>query len=220
MNGLLSLILVLLLVPVLSHHGVSISSVTAKYFHLMCSAILLSYFLALLSLMLSWRADPTSLTTKGNVWNPLVNLFHGRQLNPTLLGANLKLQTFRCSMIGLALLNTLLVTEATLAKGVNPTVIIAASFQVLYAMDAMYYEDCYFYSHDSLYSGYGWSLISSYLTFPFLPTLATRYLVAASPSLPAPALVAVALTNLLGHWVYRSSENQRCQLARDPQHPR
>merc|ERR1712127_662316 len=83
----------------------------------------------------------------------------------------------------------------------------------------MYYEDCYFYSHDSLYSGYGWSLISSYLTFPFLPTLATRYLVAASPSLPAPALVAVALTNLLGHWVYRSSENQRCQLARDPQHP-
>merc|ERR1712037_655102 len=89
----------------------------------------------------------------------------------------------RCSMIGLALLNALLVAEASMATEINPTVVIAATYQILYAMDAMFYEECYFYSHDSLYSGYGWSLISSYLTFPFLPTLVTRYLVGVSPSL-------------------------------------
>ena len=87
-------------------------------------------------------------------------------------------------------------------------------------MDAMYYEECYFYSHDSLYSGYGWSLISSYLTFPFLPTLVTRYLVGVSPSLPWTALAAITAMNLLGYYIYRSSENQRCQLAKDPAHPR
>ena len=204
MNGFQSLILVLLSVPVLVHHGISLAPITAKYFHLMCGAILLSYAQALFSLLLSWGSDPLALSSKGNTSNPLVNLYHGRQLNPSLLGANLKLQTFRCSMIGLALLNTILVTEAALAKGaVNPTVVIAATFQILYALDAMFYEDCYFYSHDSLYSGYGWSLISSYLTFPFLPTLVTRYMVASSPSLSWPALAAIAAMNLLGYYIYR-----------------
>ena len=41
-------------------------------------------------------------------------------------------------------------------------------------MDAMWYEAYYFYSADYLNSGTGLSLISSYLTFPFLPTLITR----------------------------------------------
>ena len=49
--------------------------------------------------------------------------------------------------------------------------------QVLYAMDALYHEHFYFHSTDYLQSGYGWSLASSYLTFPFLATLATRYTV-------------------------------------------
>lgn len=219
MNGFQSLVVVLLMVPTLHYHGFKLHRVSAKYFQLMCSAILLSYAQAAFSLLLSHGADPTTLSAKGNTANPLVNLFHGRQLNPTFVGANLKLQTFRFSMIGLALLNTLLVSEAFLTKEINPTVVIAATYQILYAMDAMYYEDCYFYSHDSLYSGYGWSLISSYLTFPFLPTLVTRYLVAASPTLPWPALAAITALNLLGYYIYRSSESQRCQLARDPAHP-
>jgi len=219
MNGFQSLLLVLALVPTLTYHGVDLGKITAKYFHLMCATILLSYCQAIVSLALSHGADPASLSAKGNTGNPLVNLFHGRQLNPTLLGANLKLQTFRCSMIGLALLNTLLVAEASMATQINPTVVIAATYQILYAMDAMYYEECYFYSHDSLYSGYGWSLISSYLTFPFLPTLVTRYLVGVSPSLSWTALAAISAMNLLGYYIYRSSENQRCQLAKDPAHP-
>lgn len=221
MNGFQSLVLVLGLVPVLHYHGVSLSWVTSKYFQLMCAAILLSYLQALLSLLLShvWPSLPKHFSVKGNTCNPLVNLFHGRELNPVLCGVDMKLQTFRCSMIGLALLNTLLVTEATLAKGLNPTVVIAATFQVLYAMDAMFYEECYFYSHDSLYSGYGWSLISSYLTFPFLPTLVTKYLVFTWPHLDWSLLCGIAAINLLGYYIYRSSENQRCQLARDPNHP-
>lgn len=219
MNGFQSLLLVLCLVPILVYHGFPLTTVTTKYFHLLCSAILLSYLQALFSLVLSYRAEPDKLSTKGNTGNPLVNLFHGRELNPSLGGANIKLQTFRCSMIGLAVLNTVLVWDSSIGRAVSPTVVIAAAFQVLYAMDAMYYEECYFYSHDSLHSGYGWSLISSYLTFPFLPTLVTKHLVAASPSLPLPALAAIAATNLLGYCIYRGSENQRCQLARDPTHP-
>ena len=50
-------------------------------------------------------------------------------------------------------------------------------------MDAMWYEAYYFYSADYLNSGTGLSLISSYLTFPFLPTLITRQVTNQRPGL-------------------------------------
>ena len=79
-------------------------------------------------------------------------------------------------------------------------------------MDAMWYEENYFQSHDYLNSGFGWSLISSYLTFPFLPTLTTRYLLA-RPA-PHPAWIAAAvIINLIGYTIYRSSESERCSTA-------
>ena len=46
-------------------------------------------------------------------------------------------------------------------------------------MDALYFEEYYFFSHDAMNNGYGFSLISSYLCFPFLPTLITKYMIRA-----------------------------------------
>jgi len=150
-----------------------------------------------------------------------IDLYHGRELNPTFLGCNMKLQTFRFSMICLAFLNVSMVTDSVLNNGgkINPAVTIAATLQVLYAMDAMFFEEYYFYSHDYLNSGYGWSMISSYLTFPFLPTLITRYTIYRSPEVEWYYLILIGLLNMLGYIIYRSSENQRCELAKNPANP-
>lgn len=75
--------------------------------------------------------------------------------------------------------------------------------QVVYAMDAMFFEEYFFQSHDAMNSGFGWSLVSSYTYFPFLPTLTTLYLVQAAPALPWYYLVAIGLMNLLGYVIYR-----------------
>ena len=47
----------------------------------------------------------------------------------------------------------------------------------MYDLDAMYFEEFYFFSYDAMNSGYGFALVSSYHSFPFLTTLVTRYLV-------------------------------------------
>ena len=187
----------------------------------MTSCILIAFLLSLLSYFLSFRSAPSELSSKGSSGNPVSDLYHGRQLNPTFTGCNLKLQTFRFSMIGLALVNLAMVTQSLLeAEGKpNMAVIVTASMQVLYSMDAMFYEKYYFNSNDFLNSGYGWSLVSSYLTFPFLPSLMTRYMVHIQPQ-PHPAfLLGAGVLNLLGYLIYRSSETQRCELATNPSNP-
>ena len=110
-------------------------------------------------------------------------------------------------MIGLALLNVSLVTQSVLENSgqVNMGLLVSSSMQVLYAMDAMFHEEYYFNSADYLHSGYGWSVISSYITFPFLPSLLTRYMIYFPPtSHPLPLIIA-GVINMLGYIIYRNS---------------
>ncbi len=115
-------------------------------------------------------------------------------------------------MISLALLNVLMVTASvvrTVGEGgqVAPTLILAASFQLLYAMDALFFEEYYFQSHDAMNSGYGWSLISSYITFPFLPTLTTLFLLNKTVIMAWYFLLPIGIMNALGYVIYRSDLN-------------
>ena len=73
----------------------------------------------------------------------------------------------------------------------------------MYALDAMFFEEYFFQSHDAMNSGLGLSLISSYSFFPFLPTLTTTYLVNNVVVLPWYYLVAIGLMNALGYVIFR-----------------
>merc|ERR1719336_1915981 len=221
MNGFATLLLLLSAVPALVYYKVPLSSVRKNYFFLMASCIIASFLSSIVFYILSFWAPKSSINSKGNTGNPIVDIFNGRTVSPKFLGSDAKLTTFRFSMIGLAILNVLMVTDSIVSAGgkASPTVILAAAFQVLYSTDAMFFEEYYFHSHDAMNSGFGWSLISSYLTFPFLPTLVTRYLLDRSPEVAWYYLVLIGLMNALGYIVYRSSESQRCEFAKDPSNP-
>merc|ERR1719350_396200 len=183
MNGFASLLLLLSAVPALVHYKVPLGVVREKYFYFLVTSIVISFVSALQFYILSRWENKTSLNSKGNTGNPIVDIFNGRTLSPKMLTFDVKLLCFRYSMIGLAVLNVLMVTDSIWSAGgkANPAVVLAAVFQVIYAMDAMFFEEYYTFSHDAMNSGFGWSLISSYLTFPFLPTLVTRYMLDKSP---------------------------------------
>jgi hypothetical protein len=74
-------------------------------------------------------------------------------------------------MMGLAMINVAMTIDDIMKRGgqVNPVVLMASAFQVLYALDSMFFEEYYFFSHDAMNTGYGFSLVSSYNSFPFLP---------------------------------------------------
>merc|ERR1711992_185358 len=200
MNGFAALVTLLAAVPALVHYKVPLGAVKEKYFFFMSTSIAISFISALQFYILSRWENKTSLNSKGNTGNPIVDIFNGRTLSPKLLGFDVKLLCFRYSMIGLAILNVLMVTDSIVSSGgkANPSVILAAAFQVVYAMDAMFFEEYY---------------------FPSLPTLVTRYLLDRSPEVAWYYLVLIGLMNALGYIIYRSSESQRCEFAKDPSNP-
>lgn len=125
-------------------------------------------------------------------------------------------------MVALAAVNALLVADHARHSGgaPSPAVAMAAAFQIFYAADALCFEKYYFFSPDSTSAGAGFSLLSSYYSFPFLPTLITRYLIARAPvALSWYCLAGIALVYAVGYVVYRTSETQRCEFARDPAQP-
>lgn len=223
MNGFISLLILMALMPLMVYKKVNLSIVADKYFLIMASSLIFSVAIALLARNLA-RFCPgkkSNVNKNGNTGNLIVDFISGREFNPTFLKGDMKLQTFRFSMIGLALLNvTLVINSIVKSEGVaNPVVVMASAFQVLYALDAMFFEEYYFFSHDAMNTGFGFSIIASYLTFPFLPTLITQYLILRSPVLPWFQLVGIALVNALGYVIFRASETQRCEFAKDPESP-
>merc|ERR1719509_82171 len=142
MNGFLTLILGLISVGVMAYLKVPLNIVSDKYFLIMGTIIAATVFDALVGLALSYWAKKSNLN-KQNTGNIIVDFYNGREMNPRFLGMDLKLICFRFSMITLALLNVVLVLDDIIAKkttfdlaglkAVNPTIVIAAAFQIFFA---------------------------------------------------------------------------------------
>jgi len=220
MNGFLSLLTLLAMMPAVVYRKIDLSLVQTKYFYLMTSSLILGVVISILARLLAHfkPGAKSNINPKGNTGNLIVDFFNGREFNPSLLGQDLKLLTFRFSMIGLAMINVAMVINDIMSKGgkVNPLIVMASAFQVLYSMDAVFFEEYFFFSHDAMNTGFGFSLVSSYNSFPFLPTLITKYLIERQPTMPWYYLVGIGLLNALGYIIFRASETQRCEFARDP----
>jgi protein-S-isoprenylcysteine O-methyltransferase Ste14 len=221
MNGFLTLLACLAVVPGLVYYKIPLNVVYDKYNYIMATCIILPFICALTALVQARWGKRSNINSKGNTGNLIVDYFNGRELNPRVLGFDLKLICFRFSMIALALINVIMVADNIVKNNgsANPTVVLASAFQVLYALDAMFFEEYYFNSHDAMNSGYGWSLMSSYFTFPFLPTLITKYLIDRSPVVAWYYLALIGLMNAVGYVIFRSSETQRCEFAKNPGNP-
>ena len=110
MPGFQTLLLCLLLVPALLAHDVSLEVVTAKYFQLMTATILLALLAAVGAFAASYQ-EHTKHPVTGAHWILPLNFngkfnfisssefYSGRLLSPAFLGCDLKLQTFRFSMV-------------------------------------------------------------------------------------------------------------------------
>ena len=108
--GFQTLLLCLLLVPALLAHDVSLEIVTAKYFQLMTATILLALLAAVGAFAASYQ-EHTKHPVTGHHLIPPYNgkyncissseFYSGRLLSPTFLGCDLKLQTFRFSMVSI-----------------------------------------------------------------------------------------------------------------------
>lgn len=196
----------------------SLSWIYDHYVQLATSAIAIA---ALLSVYLyaSSFAKNALLAEGGNSGNPIYDFYIGRELNPRIGDFDLKyFCELRPGLIAWTIINLgLLFKQVELAGQPSLSMLCVNVFQAIYVWDGLSSEAAILTTMDITTDGFGFMLAFGDLAWvPFTYTLQARYLVQNDPHLSPLVVVAIALLNLFGYYVFRSANSQKDQFRRDP----
>ena len=213
LNGLVLLLLTALAAGVAQVSGAfSLSSLYTHFFALFVAA---NVFAFAFSGWLCRRSVRKSAESPGF----LRAYFFGAELNPALLGVDLKMFSYRPSLIGLALFNTSFAVvqyetygHLTLAMGL---------YQVLtwvYVLNYFQFEGGMVHTWDIVSERFGWMLVwGDYVLVPFFYCIVGWWLVDASgPQLSPLAAAGILLLYAFGFWIFRGANAQKHRFKRDP----
>lgn len=143
----------------------------------------------------------------------------GSELNPTLFGVDLKMFSYRPSLIGLAVFNLSFAAvqyestgRLTLAMGIYQAITFA------YVFNYFQFEYGMVHTWDIIAERFGLGLVwGDYVLVPFFYCLAGWWLVDASgPALPPVAAAGIVLLFVFGFWLFRGSNQQKHRFRQNP----
>ena len=189
-------------------------SLSALYTHFAALFVAANVFAFAFSAWLYFRKTAVREASSGR-WR---RFFFGSEFNPTLLGVDLKIFSYRPSLIGLALFNaSFAVAQYELYGRLTLAMALYQGFVFLYALNYFQFEHGMAYTWDMVSERFGWMLVwGDYVLVPFFYCLPGWWLVHASPSLSPFAAAMIALLFVLGFWVFRGANQQKHRFKRDP----
>lgn len=189
-------------------------SLSALYTHFVALFVVTNGFAFALSVWLycrgAWTRDPPRGKWRG--------FFFGVELNPTLFGVDLKLYSYRPSLIGLALFNAsfAVVQYETYGK-LTLAMALYQIFTFLYVLNYFQFEHGMLHTWDIVSERFGWMLIwGDYVLVPFFYCLPGWWLVHASAPLSPVAAVLIVLLFAFGFWLFRGANEQKHRFKGDP----
>ena len=167
-----------------------------------------------LSGWLYWRGAKPREAPPG----PWRGFFFGVELNPTWFGVDLKLFSYRPSLIALALFNvSFAVAQYETYGGLTLAMALYQVFTFLYVLNYFQFEYGMIHTWDIVSERFGWMLIwGDYVLVPFFYCLAGWWLVHAPAPLSPVAAVALVLLFAVGFWIFRGANQQKHRFKRDP----
>jgi delta14-sterol reductase len=151
--------------------------------------------------------------------NPLKDFFYGRDANPNWLGLDLKLFSYRPSLIGLALIQISLAALQIAAHGrLAPRMALYQVFTFLYLANYFQFEYGMLFTWDIVSERFGWMLVwGDYVLVPFFYSLPGWYLLDnLDPISPAAACALIALY-AGGFALFRGANQQKHRFKQDPE---
>ena len=164
---------------------------------------------------LYWRGARASDAPRG-FWR---GFFLGRELNPTWFGVDLKLFSYRPSLIGLALLNASFAVAQYEAHGeLTLAMTLYQVFTFLYVFNYFQFEHGMAHTWDIASERFGWMLVwGDYVLVPFFYCIAGWWLVdAAGPSLSPAAAAGIVALFVFGFVLFRGANGQKHRFRQDP----
>eukprot|EP01139_Manchomonas_bermudensis_P021581 Amastigsp_a683390_13.p1 type:complete len:500 gc:universal Amastigsp_a683390_13:24-1523(+) len=187
------------------------------------ASILLSVMLSVYVYVASFGADedgaPKLLAAGGNSGNPVYDFFIGRELNPRVLGVDLKFVCeLRPGMIGWLVLNAAYLMRQHQRHGqVSNSMYMVVLFQSVYVLDALLNESAILSTMDITTDGYGFMLVFGCLSWvPFTYSLQAHYLRYHPVELAPLAFGAILVVMMLGYWIFRAANSTKDLFRANP----
>ncbi|MYA28710.1 MAG: DUF1295 domain-containing protein [Nitrospira sp. SB0666_bin_27] len=213
LNGL-ALFLMTVIVACLAQVS-GLFSLSVLHTHFVALFVVTNIFAFALSGWLYWRGAKPREASPG----PWQGFFFGVELNPAWFGVDLKLFSYRPSLIALALFNaSFAIAQYETYGGLTLAMALYQIFTFLYVLNYFQFEHGMIHTWDIVSERFGWMLIwGDYVLVPFFYCLAGWWLVHAPGSLSPVAAVALVLLFAFGFWIFRGANQQKHRFKRDPQ---
>ncbi|KOX78838.1 Lamin-B receptor [Melipona quadrifasciata] len=225
LNGFLcGLLSVIIFVVCIYEELEIIDLITQNSVQFSISGWILGTILSLLLFVKGSRAPVANLNIHGSTNSVIYNFWQGREINPRIGPVDFKISLFRTSMIAIILINLSIVmktieeTETYSLEYLNMGVLLGALLQIIYAIDALFFESTILTTFEVMYEGTGYMLSTGYMMYPFLPTLTTKYMLYHKIQFTY-LFVFPLLAFIIGYLLYRISNSQKNEFRRNPLSP-
>lgn len=151
------------------------------------------------------------------------DLWYGVELNPTWLsslrgGVDIKMFSYRPSLMGLALLNMSFAYVQWEKHGeLSQAMWLYQAFTFIYVFNYFQFEYGMLYTWDIVAERFGFMLVwGDYAFVPFLYSITGWFLIDRTEALPWYAAFGLPIVFALGLWIFRGSNQQKDEFKRDP----
>ena len=204
---------------------VAVAACLAQFFGWFSLATLYTHFAALfvvtnafafgLSAWLYWGVSRNRKATPESQWGFLM----GRDLNPVWFGMDLKMFSYRPSLIGLALFNASFAAVQYETYGeLSLAMTLYQAFFFLYVFNYFQFEHGMIHTWDIVSERFGWNLVwGDYVLVPFFYCIGGWWLVhPVGPPLSPLAAAGIVLLFVFGFWLFRGANQQKHRFRQNP----
>ena len=151
----------------------------------------------------------------------VADAFYGVELNPKALGVDLKLFSYRPSLMGLGLLNVSFAAAQYQEMGhLTTRMWVYQTFYFLYLTNYFQFEYGMIFTWDIIAERFGWMLVwGDYALVPFFYSMPGWYLLHDEEPMPAWQVAALGALYVTGFVLFRGSNEQKHQFKEDPTRP-
>jgi len=142
----------------------------------------------------------------------------GVSRNPRLWGVDLKLFSYRPSLIGLALVNASFAAVQYERHGMlSDAMLLYQALTFLYVLNYFQFEYGMVFTWDIIAERFGWMLVwGDYVLVPFFYSLVGWFVIDRTEPLPASAVGGLCLLFAFGFWLFRGANEQKHRFRLDP----
>ena len=148
----------------------------------------------------------------------LKDYYYGADFNPTWFGVDLKMFSYRPSLLLLALFNVAFAVEQYARHGaISNGMWLYQGLYYFYIASSLQYEKGILSMWDIVAERFGWMLVwGDYVLFPFLYCLPGYFLIDRTAPLPLWALISLGLLFIFGFALFRTANMQKNRFKSNP----